>query len=310
LPGKFLYNLASHYVAGETLWQMMRKVLNQARREALDLPPMPCLGPMAEMLRPDPHLYGFSPRVVPRPGDWGANHHITGFWSLDDPDYEPSAELADFLESGPPPIYVGFGSMHDRDSAGLTTMVLDALEHAGQRGVLHTGWGALEKVPRCERFFPVGSIPHEWLFPRMAAVVHHGGAGTTGAALRAGVPSLVVPFAADQPFWGERTCALGVGPRSIPRKRLTVDNLAEAVRIAVTDPGMRKRASLIGSQIQAEDGVARAVEVFERHVAAPRTVSASASAGLNNGRLVVHPAHPQPHSRKSDAERQGRITSA
>jgi len=147
LPGKFIYNLASHFVAGETLWQMMRKVLNQARREALDLPPMPFLGPMAATLRPDPHLYGFSPRVVPRPDDWGAHHHITGFWSLDDPDYEPSVDLTDFLESGPPPVYVGFGSMHDRDSEGLTAMVLDALERAGQRGVLHTGWGALEKVP-------------------------------------------------------------------------------------------------------------------------------------------------------------------
>jgi len=144
----------------------------------------------------------------------------------------------------------------------------------------------------------------------MAAVIHHGGAGTTGAALRAGVPSLVVPFAADQPFWGERTYALGVGPRLIPRRRLTAENLAEAVRIAVTDPGMRERASLIGSQIQAEDGVARAVEVFERHVAAPRVVSASACAGLNGGRLVLHPAHPQPHAQKSDTERQGRITSA
>jgi sterol 3beta-glucosyltransferase len=266
IPGKSVYNLLTHFVTGETLWHMMRKVLNQARAEALDLPPMPFLGPIAETLRPDLHLYGFSPRVIPRPPDWSANHHISGYWFLDDPDYRPSAELVAFLESGPPPVYVGFGSMHDRDAAGLTDLVLKALDRAGQRGVLHTGWGALERVWRSDRVFPVESVPHEWLFPRMAAIIHHGGAGTTGAALRAGVPSLVVPFAADQPFWGRRTAELGAGPRPIARKRLTVERLTDALRAAVADADMRQRAGALGRQIQTEDGVARAVELFEQHI--------------------------------------------
>jgi UDP:flavonoid glycosyltransferase YjiC (YdhE family) len=277
MPGKSVYNLLTHFITGETLWHMMRKVLNQARAEALDLPPMRFLGPIAETLRPDPHIYGFSPRVIPRPPDWSANHHISGFWFLDDPDYRPSSDLMDFLESGPPPVYIGFGSMHDRDAAELTELVLQALDRAGQRGVLHTGWGALEKVRRTERVYPVGSVPHEWLFPRMAAIVHHGGAGTTGAALRAGIPSLVVPFAADQPFWGRRTAELGVGPRPIARKRLSVERLADALRVAVTDLDMRQRARELGSQLQTEDGVARAVELFEQHVvvALPRPASAA-----------------------------------
>jgi sterol 3beta-glucosyltransferase len=275
---------------------MMRKVLNQARAEALDLPPMPFLGPIAETMRPDPHIYGFSPRVIPRPPDWSANHHIAGFWFLEDLDYRPSEELVDFLQSGPPPIYIGFGSMHDRDAAGLTELVLQALDRAGQRGVLHTGWGALEKVGRTDRVFPVGSVPHEWLFPRMAAVVHHGGAGTTGAALRAGVPSLVVPFAADQPFWGRRTAELGVGPRPIPRKKLTAERLAEAIRVAVTDPAMRDWSAALGAQIQAEDGVARAVELFEQHLGAARPTPAGTTQLVWVGpkQTRAHAAHSEP----------------
>src|SRR6266516_6310864 len=119
------------------------------------------------MLRPEPRLYGFSPRVVPRPPDWGPDHHITGYWFLDEPDYRPPAGLADFLRAGPPPVYVGFGSSSDRDAAEVTGMVLQALERTGQRGVLVTGWGALERAPRSARVFPVGSVAHDWLCPRM-----------------------------------------------------------------------------------------------------------------------------------------------
>jgi UDP:flavonoid glycosyltransferase YjiC (YdhE family) len=256
---------------------MMRKVLNQARADALDLPPMPFIGPLAATLRPDLHLYGFSPQVVPRPADWGANHQIVGFWFLDEAHYRPTAGLLEFLAAGPPPVYIGFGSMPGSDGGGLTEIVLDALNRAGQRGILHTGWGALQDVPRSELVLPVGSVPHEWLFPRMAAVVHHGGAGTTGAALRAGIPSLVIPFAADQPFWGRRTAALGVGPQPIARKRLTAERLAEAIRAAVNDTGMRQKAAALGSQIQVEDGIARAVELFEERFVGARPTPKAAT---------------------------------
>jgi len=262
LPG--LYNLLTHVLAGETLWQFMRPVLNQARREVLDLPPWPLWGPLAEMRRPSLRLYGYSPLVVPPPADWGDHHHVTGYWFLDAPSYRPDPDLEEFLAAGPPPVYIGFGSNHNRDAAEVTEMVLKVLARTGQRGVLHTGWGGLMPVPRSERVFPVNSVPHSWLFPRMAVIVHHGGAGTTGAALRAGVPTLVVPFTSDQPFWGRRVAALGAGPTPIPRRQLTAERLEEGIRIAVTDEGMRQQAARVGAAIRAEQGVERAVELFNR----------------------------------------------
>jgi UDP:flavonoid glycosyltransferase YjiC (YdhE family) len=295
LPGRSLYTLLTHWVAGETLWQLMRTTLNRARREVLGLPPLPLPGPIAAMLRPEPRLYGFSPRVVLYPPDWGPHHHITGYWFLDETDYQPPVDLADFLHAGPPPVYVGFGSSSDRDADEVTRMVLQALESTGQRGVLATGWGALERVSRSERIFPVGSVPHAWLFPRMAAVIHHGGAGTTGAALRSGVPSLVVPFTSDQPFWGRRTFDLGVGPPSILRKELTAERLADAIRTSLHDSNMRQRAAVLGTQIQAEDGVTRAVEVFERYVARSRPVlRGSMSAALGPTRRTPSSLIPVP----------------
>jgi UDP:flavonoid glycosyltransferase YjiC (YdhE family) len=129
------------------------------------------------------------------------------------------------------------------------------------------GWGGLRNVEAPENVFTIESIPHDWLFPRVAAAVHHGGSGTTAAALRAGIPMAVVPFFADQPFWGQRVAALGVGPAPIPRKQLTVERLATAIQIVTGDTGMRARAAALGERIRAEDGVARAVELIQRDLA-------------------------------------------
>jgi UDP:flavonoid glycosyltransferase YjiC (YdhE family) len=265
LPGAGLYNLLTHWVGGEFLWQCMRHALNEARREVLDLPPLPFLGPVGAMFAPTLRLYGYSPHLVPKPPDWGDNHHVTGFWFLDAaPGWAPPPGLEDFLAAGPPPVYVGFGSMHDRDAAA-TELVLEALARAGRRGVLHTGWGGLREVPPSDRVFPVGPVPHDWLFPRVAAAGHHGGAGTVAAALRAGLPSVLVPFMADQPFWARRLFAVGAAPAPIPRKRLTAERLAAAIRAAVTDPQIRGRAAELGARVRADDGVARAVEAFEQY---------------------------------------------
>ena len=143
--------------------------------------------------------------------------------------------------------------------------ILEALAKSGQRGLLLTGWGGLraELVP--DNVFVVDSAPHSWLFPRMAAVVHHGGAGTTAEGLRAGVPAVIVPFVFDQPFWGARIKALGLGPDPIPQKKLTADRLAHAIRIAVTDPGMKQRANSCGEAIRAEDGIGNAVKIIQRY---------------------------------------------
>jgi sterol 3beta-glucosyltransferase len=130
--------------------------------------------------------------------------------------------------------------------------------------VLSSGWGGLKKDDLPKTVFMIGSIPHTWLFPKMAAVVHHGGASTTAAGLWAGIPSIITPFMGDQPFWGQRVYKLGVGPAPIPRKTLTAKRLAQAIHEAVTDQTMRQRATDLGSKIQAEDGIAHALEIIQQ----------------------------------------------
>ena len=203
--------------------------------------------------------------MIPVPRDWDDSVHVTGYWFLDPPaGWEPPVDLVRFLHAGPPPVYVGFGSMVNRKPEEAADLALQALARTGQRGVLSSGWGGLKKEALPETVFMTGSVPHGWLFPQMAAVVHHGGVGTTAEGLRAGVPSVLTPFFGDQPFWGRRVLDLGVGPRAIPRRQLTADRLAEAIRCAVSDTAMRERAALLGERIRAEDGIARAAEVIEQ----------------------------------------------
>ena len=223
----------------------------------------------AQAGRPLPVLYGISPSVVPRPPDWGDNACLTGYWFLaPEAGWQPPADLLRFLEAGPPPVYIGFGSMIVRDAPRIVAVALEALRRSGERGVLPVGWGGLKKADLPEGVFAVDPLPHGWLFPRMAAVVHHGGAGTTAAGLRAGVPSILVPFMGDQFFWARRVAALGVGPPPIPRKELTADRLAYAIRLATTHRPMRGRAAALGERIRTEDGIGRAVSLIERHVRA------------------------------------------
>ena len=191
---------------------------------------------------------------------------ITGYWFLDTPEvWEPPAALLDFLESGPPPVFVGFGSMTGRHMGEVTRLVLAALARSGERGLLLSGWGGLGREDLPERVHVIDSAPFAWLFPRMAAVVHHGGAGTTGAGLRAGVPSVVVPFFGDQFFWGWRVEVLGGGPKPIPFKSLSVESLATAIRESVANQEMRRRAWDLGQRIRAVDGVTNAVRIIAEY---------------------------------------------
>jgi sterol 3beta-glucosyltransferase len=178
-------------------------------------------------------------------------------------DWTPPAALSKFLASGTPPVYIGFGSMGSRNPAETANLVLAALDRAGQRGILVSGWGGLSQAHLPDAVHMMESVSHSWLFPRVAAAVHHGGAGTTAAGLRAGVPSIVVPFFGDQLFWGQRVEKLGVGTAPIPRKKLTVENLARAIDQTVTDPVMRQQAANLGAKIQAEDGITNAVRIIE-----------------------------------------------
>lgn len=233
------------------------------RRRSRDLPP---LGGWPFHQDGDrgstPLLFAFSPNVVTPAADWGEHVEVTGYWlSETSRGWEPPRDLLRFLEAGPPPVYVGFGSVRVRDEHRLVELTARALDNVGQRGVLSMWRHGGKRLP--PSLLAVGSVPHRWLFSRVSTVVHHGGAGTTGAGLRAGVPNVVVPFTADQAFWGARVRELGVGPQPIPAKRLTVERLTNALGEALADGSMRRRAEALGRKIQSEDGVARAVARIE-----------------------------------------------
>lgn len=256
-------NALSFHVMRQMLWQSGR-VADVVTRRHLGLRPASVWGPYRILKqRRIPILYGYSQHVVPRPADWDEQNHITGYWFLDAPlDWSPPPALSAFLEAGEPPVYIGFGSMGNRHPEATSRLVLKALDLVGCRGVLASGWGGLAQTDLPERVFMLSSAPHDWLFPRMAAVVHHGGAGTTAAGLRSGLPTAVVPFFGDQMFWGQRVAELGIGPAFIPRRQLTAERLADAISSTLTDAAMRQRAAALGDKIRTEQGVAQAVKLI------------------------------------------------
>ncbi|MDN3519385.1 glycosyltransferase [Aquisalimonas lutea] len=216
---------------------------------------------------PIPVLHGFSRHVVPVPSDWPTIATTTGYWFLAQDEHEGvSTAIEAFLEAGPPPAYIGFGSMTGGFTEDLERFIIDALREAGVRGIVATGRGGAPREAIPGTVLLIDQVPHDRLFPRMAAVVHHGGAGTTAAALRAGTPAVTVPFFGDQFYWGHRVHALGAGCRPIPWKKLTVAAMAAAIREATSDPAMKRRADELGGILGQEDGVGNAVAAVERIV--------------------------------------------
>jgi UDP:flavonoid glycosyltransferase YjiC (YdhE family) len=279
LPLGGALNLASYSLQRHVIWQVARPWVAGACRDVLGLTTVPLSEPFGELdRRRQPLLYCYSAAVAPPPDDWGDWIDVTGYWFLDRPsDWTPPEDLAAFLDAGPPPVYIGgFGNMTNRDPKELARMVVSAVARTGQRAVILTGWGGLQRSELPASVCAVDWVPFDWLLPRVSAVVHHGGAGTTAASLRAGVPTVIVPFFLDQFFWGRRVHELGVGPRPILRSELTVDALADAIRTATTDGGIRQRAAALSQRIRAEDGVARAVATFERHLGGARTSGVAA----------------------------------
>jgi sterol 3beta-glucosyltransferase len=258
------YNLLTHRLTGFAGWQLFGKTINQWRRTTLNLPPISSRA-ADDRIAQMPMLFGISPQVLPKPRDWPDHFHIAGYWFLPRPiDWTPPDDLVRFLTAGDPPVCFSFGSMTDRNSAAITQIVLAALKQTGRRGIIVTAWGGLQAIEKSDRVFVIDTVPFDWLWPQCAAVVHHGGSGATSAGLRAGVPSIVVAFMADQPFWGRRVFELGCGPRPILRKQLTTDRLAEAIEQAVTDRVMQQRAAEVGQQIRSEDGIVRAAQLIEK----------------------------------------------
>ncbi|MQY34217.1 O-mycaminosyltylonolide 6-deoxyallosyltransferase [Streptomyces sp. RB17] len=209
-----------------------------------------------------PVHHGFSPLVVPRPGDWRTGLTVSGYWWPYDAEVELPDPVREFLDAGPAPVFVGLGSATVPDAARLSAQVVAALRRAGLRGVIQRGWGGLAAAG--DDMLTVDDVPHALLFPRMAAVVHHAGAGTTGAGLRAGVPAVPVPVQFDAGFWSARLVALGVAPDVVPLRRLTVDALASALVRATREPEYRERARRLGARIRDEDGAAPVIEALER----------------------------------------------
>ena len=269
-PVRRIYNYAGHRLVEFLLWSVLRPPTNEMRTDILDLPPAALRHTFADNLRDSPVLYGFSPAVLPPPADWDDNVQVTGYWFLESErdDWRPDEELQRFLAGGAPPVYVGFGSMSSDAEEDLTGIVFNALRRCGLRGVLATGWGGLTPAQLPPDMLMLDWVPHDWLFPRTAAVIHHGGAGTTATGLRHGVPQVVVPFFGDQHFWGQRVHELAVGPRPVPRRRLTADRLAAALRVAATDPAVRARAAEVSRRIRTEDGVSTAVRALRRRLQA------------------------------------------
>jgi len=259
-------NRLSHHLTRQMMWQGFRAADTMARKEVLGLSPAPFSGPYkSRSVQGIPVLYGFSPSVIPSPSDWDANTHVTGYWFVEEAEgWTPPSELLKFLDSGPTPVYIGFGSMSNRNPEQTADIVIQALEKVNQRAVLLSGWGGLKKENLPNSIFMIDSIPHSWLFPKMSAVVHHGGASTTAAGFRAGVPSIIIPYFGDQPFWGQRAADLGVGSKPIPRQKLTADRLADAIQEVTTDQAMKIRAAELGKRIQAEDGLAACVEIIDQ----------------------------------------------
>lgn len=259
------YNRFAYKLFEQFVWLFLKGSINTWRRDTLGLPPYAEPSPFSALQRGHlPTLYGFSPSVLPKPAEWGDHIHVTGYWFLpSEAGWQPPTALVEFLNAGAPPVYIGFGSMASNDPQKTATLIRSAVKAAGVRAVVATGWDVAREARTDPDIFVLESVPHEWLFPRMAAIVHHGGAGTTGASLRAGVPTIVIPYKSDQPFWGHRVAQLGVGPQPIPRKKLNADNLASAIRTALNDDPIRQRAKALGERIRAEDGIGEAVKVIE-----------------------------------------------
>jgi sterol 3beta-glucosyltransferase len=266
LPFGPLYNRLT-FCAGDLLWSRATRKLLNGWRESMGLAEIPSFSFPYRNLHgyPVPTLYAYSPLVAPKPADWDGDKYLTGYWFRDSKtDWQPEGALMDFLAAGSKPVYIGFGSMVGGSFQQAIDVVLESLRITKQRAILSAGWGNLRDHHLPEYIHPVGFVQHEWLFPRVAAVVHHGGAGTTAAGLRAGIPTIVVPFGGDQPYWGERVYHLGVGPKPIPRKKLNVRNLSSAVSQVVGDQTMIRQAADLGRKLQFEDGVGNAVEITER----------------------------------------------
>lgn len=261
LPPRYVprfFNGSSHRLVNAVLWRAFRKATNAARVKVCGL------APRRHGWTAHPMLYGISPSLLPRPDDWPDNAHVCGQWIPPSSDWSAPPALRDFLQAGEAPLYIGFGSMVGFDQGALLKELIAAA--AGRRALFYPGWSGVDSAGLPANFFVVGDTPHSWLFPRTSLVVHHGGSGTTHSASRAGVPSVVVPFAGDQFFWAERLRQAGVAAAAVEGKKLNAQALARGIELAQSDE-LRSHASALGARMRAENGLATAVRAIEEIMA-------------------------------------------
>ena len=258
------YNRLTHRIANAVFLASQRRMYPRIRKALPGFPPHLTWPFKASGGRAaTPLLLAYSPTLVPPEASWGAHVWQTGFWFLDSPSaYQPPAELEEFLAGSPQPVCVGFGSMIHPRSPRLQGAVLDGLRQAGQRAVILTGWDGWEAAEAGPDRLFLPAAPHDWLFPRCAAIFHHGGAGTTAAALRSGRPNVVLPLAADQPFWARRIHARRASPPPLNARSLTAAQVADAVRQALESDAIRQGAAALGAAVRSEAGVRQAVELL------------------------------------------------
>ena len=268
-----ILNRSSYRAARQLAGAWCRPDIDRWRRDVLDLPPRP--GRHDPLLScdglPVTVLHSFSAHVVPRPADWPDTAHVTGYWTLPAPaGWSPPRRLAEFVETGEPAVYIGFGSMPGPDPGRLAAAIMTAAGQAGVRAVVASLSPALRRLLPADRFLVIRQAPHDWLFPRVRVIVHHGGAGTTGAAVLAGRPQVIWPFGVDQHFWARRMTGLGVAPKARPVRALTGRTLAAALDGALGDPRIAERAAELGSRVRTEDGPGQAVWRLAEVLAGPR----------------------------------------
>ena len=271
-------NRSSYRLVSLLKWRQDARVIQAFRRDRLGLEPLPWGGAQSRRTPPDQLanpavLHLISPQVLPRPEDWQASASLTGFCFLEPRSadgailptaYSPDRDLSAFLENGPPPFYAGFGSMITRDPGALADLVVEAAQRAGARLILSPGWGrVLPRTALPAEVFLLEECAHNWLFPRVQAAIHHGGAGTTAATLRYGIPSTVVAFFADQPAWGRTLERLGVSPATHRLNTLSAEALATSMRALAGDSRYRQRAQELQQALSREDGVACTVTAIE-----------------------------------------------
>ncbi|KAK4573358.1 hypothetical protein RGQ29_031357 [Quercus rubra] len=257
----------SYQIVDSLIWLGIRDMINDVRKKKLKLRPVTYLSGSQGSDSDIPHGYIWSPHLVPKPKDWGPKVDVVGFCFLDlASNYEPPESLVKWLEAGDKPIYIGFGSLPVEEPEKMTQIIVEALEITKQRGIINKGWGGLGNLaePK-DSIYLLDNCPHDWLFLQCKAVVHHGGAGTTAAGLRAACPTTIVPFFGDQPFWGDRVNARGVGPPPIPIDEFTLPKLVDSINFML-DPKVKERAVELAKAMENEDGVTGAVKAFFKHL--------------------------------------------